>query len=283
LNLFHRWLACVFAAHEKFTTRTTNKQQSNNMNMTDMGDYEALRLPFGTRFPVRIACKARGVFNHDRATAYLEVPENPPHGLILECSNPSCASTRRFRYCTVCQQPVAKRNFTKRHDHGLLKHVYGRVLIPADISPEDVTEPPTKRRHTEEPLDTAVIPDHVSGNPKAAGHVRSSSRVRVNVSTEMSTEELLSGDERAWLELYHARPKTPSSISDINVWLKSVLEIAQQQRTPGAIVPADNKEYDEGEDFGLFDPPNQAYDLVHFLGEDVFDIQEYFNFDGSDE
>jgi hypothetical protein len=69
----------------------------------------------------RVPCKARGVKNdHNARNAYIEIPANPSHGLLLVCSHAECVSSgRRFRYCAVCYTPVAKRNFMVRHGHGL--------------------------------------------------------------------------------------------------------------------------------------------------------------------
>ena len=40
------------------------------------------------------------------------------HGQALTCSHPACQERGvRFRYCAVCQKPVARRNFSTRHDH----------------------------------------------------------------------------------------------------------------------------------------------------------------------
>ena len=69
----------------------------------------------------RYPCRARGVSDdHITKTAYFDVPLNAAHGLQLVCSHDACAKSGRiFRYCTVCAIPCAKRNFAKRHSHGL--------------------------------------------------------------------------------------------------------------------------------------------------------------------
>jgi hypothetical protein len=42
------------------------------------------------------------------------------HGEELFCSHQTCRNGGvKFRFCTVCQVPVAKRNFRKRHMHGM--------------------------------------------------------------------------------------------------------------------------------------------------------------------
>ena len=69
----------------------------------------------------RMPCKARSVpEGHTAETAYLTIPPLCEHGLVLACSHPECrASGKRFRFCAICDLPVAKRNFLKRHSHDL--------------------------------------------------------------------------------------------------------------------------------------------------------------------
>jgi hypothetical protein len=49
----------------------------------------------------RVPCQARGLSkDHNASTAFIEIPDNAPHGLQLVCSHAECAnSQRRFRYC----------------------------------------------------------------------------------------------------------------------------------------------------------------------------------------
>lgn len=52
-------------------------------------------------------------------TAYFVIPENVKHGEELICSYFACRNAGiKFRYCSFCKVPVAKRNFRKRHKHG---------------------------------------------------------------------------------------------------------------------------------------------------------------------
>jgi len=52
-------------------------------------------------------------------TAYFVIPENVKHGEELICSYFACRNAGiKFRYCSQCKVPVAKRNFRKRHKHG---------------------------------------------------------------------------------------------------------------------------------------------------------------------
>lgn len=66
-----------------------------------------------------IACRARGVCDtHTPQSAYFEIPQDCEHGTSFVCSHDLCReSGRLFRYCKVCDQITAKRNFSKRHAH----------------------------------------------------------------------------------------------------------------------------------------------------------------------
>eukprot|EP00562_Extubocellulus_spinifer_P001300 CAMPEP_0178472386 /NCGR_PEP_ID=MMETSP0696-20121128/1543_1 /TAXON_ID=265572 /ORGANISM="Extubocellulus spinifer, Strain CCMP396" /LENGTH=773 /DNA_ID=CAMNT_0020099573 /DNA_START=488 /DNA_END=2809 /DNA_ORIENTATION=- len=97
----------------------------------------------------RMPCKARSVPDgHTAETAYLTIPPNAQHGLVLACSHPECRqSGKRFRFCAVCDLPVAKRNFLKRHSHG---------LVTAARSPrtdDDEDEDAPEEKHS--PMDTS--------------------------------------------------------------------------------------------------------------------------------
>jgi len=50
--------------------------------------------------------------------AYLVISPSIKHGDDLICSYPSCCKDGpKFRFCSVCRIPVAKRNFHQRHSH----------------------------------------------------------------------------------------------------------------------------------------------------------------------
>mmetsp|Transcript_2216 Transcript_2216/g.3192 ORF Transcript_2216/g.3192 Transcript_2216/m.3192 type:complete len:340 (-) Transcript_2216:122-1141(-) len=80
-------------------------------------------MEMNTQFrPRRLPCKARSVpADHTAENAYFDIPQHAEHGMPLVCSYPECSlSGARFKYCAVCEIPVAKRNFARRHSHGLL-------------------------------------------------------------------------------------------------------------------------------------------------------------------
>ena len=67
----------------------------------------------------QFTCQARGVLEeHNASNATIYVAPFATHGMPLQCSNRACrASGRRFRWCAVCQIPVARGNFVRRHAH----------------------------------------------------------------------------------------------------------------------------------------------------------------------
>ena len=109
----------------KVGSRVKSEEDDNDDNDDnddiDLNALEPMSAPTGgmvQRFP----CKARNVCeSHTSEAAFIELPANPQHGTTLYCSHTLCAgSGRAFRWCQVCEQIVAKRNFMKRHSHGLI-------------------------------------------------------------------------------------------------------------------------------------------------------------------
>eukprot|EP00539_Tryblionella_compressa_P014373 CAMPEP_0178825490 /NCGR_PEP_ID=MMETSP0746-20121128/6254_1 /TAXON_ID=913974 /ORGANISM="Nitzschia punctata, Strain CCMP561" /LENGTH=700 /DNA_ID=CAMNT_0020487267 /DNA_START=80 /DNA_END=2182 /DNA_ORIENTATION=+ len=70
---------------------------------------------------VIVPCRARGMpMDHNFKTAYFVISEKAKHGEDLVCSYFACRNGGvKFRYCAHCMAPVAKRNFCRRHDHGM--------------------------------------------------------------------------------------------------------------------------------------------------------------------
>eukprot|EP00545_Synedropsis_sp_CCMP1620_P013422 CAMPEP_0119005676 /NCGR_PEP_ID=MMETSP1176-20130426/1861_1 /TAXON_ID=265551 /ORGANISM="Synedropsis recta cf, Strain CCMP1620" /LENGTH=573 /DNA_ID=CAMNT_0006957513 /DNA_START=29 /DNA_END=1750 /DNA_ORIENTATION=- len=83
----------------------------------DAGSKDSFQKTAGS---VVVPCRARGMpMDHNFKTAYFVIPENVEHGEELICSYFACRNAGiKFRYCTHCKVPVAKRNFRKRHKHG---------------------------------------------------------------------------------------------------------------------------------------------------------------------
>lgn len=83
-----------------------------------------------------VPCRARGTpADHNAKTAHFVVTHNMAHGADLICSYDSCRKSGvKFKFCAVCQMPVAKRSFRNRHKHG---DVFGKLSLPADFEEED--------------------------------------------------------------------------------------------------------------------------------------------------
>jgi len=69
--------------------------------------------------PILVPCRSRTAPpGHNIKTGYLLIPDDASHGIDLLCSHNQCRNEGvKFLYCAVCQLPVAKRNFRKRHSH----------------------------------------------------------------------------------------------------------------------------------------------------------------------
>ncbi|MGK3760394.1 MAG: hypothetical protein ACI8RD_012711 [Bacillariaceae sp.] len=62
-------------------------------------------------------------------SAYFVISEDAKHGENLVCSYFACRNGGiKFRYCAHCMAPVAKRNFSRRHDHGMSKNKDGGIM-----------------------------------------------------------------------------------------------------------------------------------------------------------
>ena len=113
------------------TTPTSNTDISNTGALTDNSQQHCFasilpnpsstmpQLPEQDDTAQTFPCKARGIGeDHDATTAKIFVPRNSPHGTLLVCTHHTCRSMgRQFRWCRVCQIPVAKGNFETRHYH----------------------------------------------------------------------------------------------------------------------------------------------------------------------
>jgi hypothetical protein len=100
-------------------------QQSHEMLHSKSLDNISLPVPLPERDPtgdnqsLLVPCRARGMpMDHNVKTAHFVVPQNMAHGADLICSYDHCRNAGvKFKFCGVCQMPVAKRNFRNRHRH----------------------------------------------------------------------------------------------------------------------------------------------------------------------
>ncbi|KAI2507859.1 hypothetical protein MHU86_6517 [Fragilaria crotonensis] len=101
---------------------------------------------------IRIPCRARGVCDsHTAQNAYFELTTDSVHGKILVCSHRLCRESGRiFRYCKVCHQVTAKRNFSKRHAHEINDN---NMLKGPDIPTVRADSPNSKTKKRKVSLD----------------------------------------------------------------------------------------------------------------------------------
>ncbi|GAX19978.1 hypothetical protein FisN_1Lh547 [Fistulifera solaris] len=196
---------------------------------------------------VIVPCRARGMpMDHNFKTAYFVIPENVKHGEELICSYFACRNAGiKFRFCSHCKVPVAKRNFRKRHKHG------GEIVAGEDSGDEDDPKEITKgipeqitANHEEFGEGDAVssqsadsdnahdVPD--VGNKAiedAKGLVRLSMR-NFEESKNAQVHDLVKKDmhvsperKRRWLSLLTKRPFTKDGDSMSN-WLMEVLAVS---------------------------------------------------------
>jgi len=162
-----------------------------------------------TDTPTRFPCKARGVpGNHNAQNAYIDVPPNTPHGTIVICSHPVCLSSgRKFKYCSVCRIPVAKRNFSKRHDHGLSQTPPPTL---AGVKEEEV-EKEVPQLASFGSLDDAQRPLELELEVEAEVPKDTTADVRVNAASNYSG---MMAQECQWPAPYPHQPSSNGAIND---------------------------------------------------------------------
>jgi hypothetical protein len=207
--------------------------------------------------------------DHNFKTAYFVIPENVKHGEELICSYFACRNAGiKFRYCSHCKVPVAKRNFRKRHKHG------GEDVgnLPGDDSDDDLadvaTMPPSAT--AKKPSSSGGIPSQItagrkeeadadgissqsadSDQGKAKGAVAAAARkaaaaaaaarkplITTSKSVANKTDGKIESDRRKrWMELLETRPSTKQGDS-MSTWLMEVLAVSDLETPllPGEVL-----------------------------------------------
>ena len=188
----------------------------------------------------RIPCKARGMpEDHNSELAYFEIPADATHGKILACSHPDCeASGRRFRYCAVCALPVAKRNFMKRHAHGIFST--SKELMDADSNEED-SPICSFVGETEKYISSSSEQGTILATRQSKGHRRVvSSDTRAAKESQNGTASpatspnlaiQLNANEFKWVSLLHDRPETEDTAS-MSQWMETVIKLSEDVAPP---------------------------------------------------
>ena len=197
-------------------------------------------------------CKARGMpFDHVDDNAILAFCGNcndgKIHGAELECNYAACrAQGPKFRYCGFCKSAVSKRNFRKRHAHGMLfskKRTPHHFTTPFDQ--ESVQSPLERKRSRVDPTNNECLQVISSSNISSIENMNNSACSRIFAAPSpiktigaiydrshvpFSAKALCQGDSMKdvpedWDLLYRKRPRTGDA-DGIKSWLIAALNIA---------------------------------------------------------
>ncbi len=168
-------------------------------------------------------------------SAYFVIAEDSKHGENLVCSYYACRNGGvKFRYCAYCMAPVAKRNFSRRHDHGMSKKK-GAASIKDDEEDEEDDDTVDESEMTVSDRGS-LIGYVVSSNSSAAAKKKepveedTTKRQSESVPLEETVEEEDFSSERRemWHNLLSKRPssKDPKGLSK---WLSEVLSVSDLQ------------------------------------------------------
>lgn len=174
----------------------------------------------------RVPCKARGVENdHNASNAYISVPADPSHGLILLCSHAECVNSgRKFRYCAVCHTPVAIRNFMIRHSHG-----FNRLGLAKDNVASANCVSSARPVRQEKSTSRCVSPDsnEMTALAKKAGQeLRKDLDEASEDHPKKSMKLALTAEEKEWLSRLDSRPESQDAGARTN-WLESVVSCSK--------------------------------------------------------
>ncbi len=228
---------------------------------------EELRKTPGT---VIVPCRARGMpMDHNFKTAYFVISEDAKHGEDLVCSYFACRNGGvKFRYCAHCMAPVAKRNFCRRHDHGMSDKLPPRE----DEDEESMDESDSKSFKACKPVISTKKPEKPPSNvPKSSLDVLSKAASSSMPSkmkapepepstkrnmTEPPVEEVDDDDDdeelahiskkrrKMWSALLIKRPRTKDP-RQLSSWLNEVLTVSDfetpfEQSEVMEVKPPDN-------------------------------------------
>jgi len=213
---------------------------------------------------VRLPCRARGVCDtHTPTTAYFEMPEDCPHGRLLICSHKKCADSGRiFRYCKICDQVTAKRNFSKRHAHG----VYDRSSPVASADQASVESSETKKRKVSYDHEGIQGDSFVNLLMSAIGGDEDSSTDNDETSTDMSRVAttsnmeskvliMMTREEARLFDLVRSRPRDRN---DTKQWIDEILALTDDKIMEEAILTDDEEELE----FGSRMPSLDRFDVL---------------------
>lgn len=179
---------------------------------------------------VIVPCRARGMpMDHNFISAYFVIAEDAKHGENLVCSYYACRNGGiKFRYCAYCMAPVAKRNFSRRHDHGMSKKKGVAVSIPDDD--EDDEDDDTVAESELTLSDKGSLSGFVSTSKKkelsaSENDTKRSPLEDVQLEETVGAQDVGSKRQAMWNDLLTKRPpaKDPKALSK---WLNEVLAVS---------------------------------------------------------
>lgn len=203
------------------------------------------------------------------------------HGEELICSYFACRNAGiKFRYCSHCKVPVAKRNFRKRHKHGgeiaagedsgdddnsVKKPVPSQITTPRneDVDGMSSQSADSERNHGSKVRDDVVQDRKPQSGPKPS-NARNESREEVATSpTRPLKPEISSDRKQRWAELLENRPSTKNedamsnwlmevlAVSDLDTPLKAEGNSGKQKAVLTASVEAGNPSYTSADGEGV--------------------------------
>ena len=172
-------------------------------------------------------------------SAYFVISEDAKHGENLVCSYYACRNGGiKFRYCAYCMAPVAKRNFSRRHDHGMSKKK-GANSIRDDEEEEDDDDGESEYTGSEKgSMNNSANSSQPSSSLKRPKEAFSeddgNKRLRMEADPITSAEAKISDDPEGqvsskrrsmWNDLLSIRPCTKDP-KDLSSWLNEVLAVS---------------------------------------------------------
>lgn len=172
-------------------------------------------------------------------SAYFVISEDAKHGENLVCSYYACRNGGiKFRYCAYCMAPVAKRNFSRRHDHGMSKKKGALSLASSKDDEDDDEDDETVDESELTVSDRGSLSENViSSNSSAVAKKKETASLEdetkqsrlENIQLETVGEKDVSSERREmWNDLLNKRPrsKDPKGLSK---WLNEVLSVSDLQ------------------------------------------------------
>lgn len=190
--------------------------------------------------------------DHNFISAYFIISEDAKHGENLVCSYYACRNGGiKFRYCAYCMAPVAKRNFSRRHDHGMLQkklkggssETAGKATAARDstagksaatktgngpavlleTAPEE-DEVKKKRKRDNENTNNEEDDDAAVGKQKEEAGITGT--VAIEAEETSTTATIMSSKrESVWNNLLTQRPRTKNP-NQLSSWLNEVLAVS---------------------------------------------------------